>query len=298
MGITHLKLHIGRVSGFELIGLALQNTSQHQRTTSSHTAAQQGRQHLEGRGQNIGQHRLVHTLAHTRALFGQSRLQLHMVGLRVEQGRTHRIGVDVQRVDVLRAKLGRTNGQNARAAAVVQHASQALGVARDPTQTHAGGGMGAGAKSEPRVQADDGSGLRGRLMPGGHNPKRGGDVHRLELRLRQAHPVLLGHMLHAQHLTALKEVLRLQKHSRFLRGVFAGVQRNHARTLPTVFGRGHAGLAKERLLGIGLRIGVFHTHAQGVERIERVAQHFHPVLRAHQTKFKHQRLCWLSHSSR
>jgi hypothetical protein len=90
-------------------------------------------------------------------------------------------------------------------------------------------------------------------------------------------------MLHAQYLAAFEKILRLQEHGRLSRCVFARVERNHAGTLPAVFGCGHARLTKQGLLGIGLGIGVFHTHAQGVERIECLAQHLYPVLRAHQT---------------
>ena len=39
--------------------------------------------------------------------------------------------------------------------------------------------------------------------------------------------------------------------------------------MPTVLGRRHPGLAKERLLGVGLRIGVFHGHAEGIQRVEK-----------------------------
>ena len=49
---------------------------------------------------------------------------------------------------------------------------------------------------------------------------------------------------------------------------------------------------------IGLRIGVFHRDAQGVQRIQRVAHRFNAVFRAHQAQLKHEKRlfakmkCW------
>ena len=49
-------------------------------------------------------------------------------------------------------------------------------------------------------------------------------------------------------------------------------QRDHARTLPAFLGWRHAGLAKKRLLGRRLGVGIFDRHAQRVERIERITE--------------------------
>ena len=74
---------------------------------------------------------------------------------------------------------------------------------------------------------------------------------------------------------------------RFVRLRLFGKQRQHPAALPAVFGRGHARLAKQRLFGVGLRVGVFYRHAQRVQCIECVAQGFNPVFRAHQAQFIH-----------
>ena len=135
-------------------------------------------------------------------------------------------------------------------------------------------------------------------MPGGHDPKIGRDVHGGKLRLCEPHPVLIDQALHAQNFAALKKVLQRQQAGGFPRVFFRGEQSDQARALPTLFGRRHAGLAKQRLLGIGLRIGVLDRDAERIQRIQRVAQSLDPILRGHQTKFKHQRLRAASHCSR
>ena len=135
-------------------------------------------------------------------------------------------------------------------------------------------------------------------MPGRHDPEIGGDVHWRKLRLGQPHPVLLRHFSHAQHLAAFKKVLYGQQLLRLLGSIGRGEQRHHPAALPSILGRGHAGLAKQGLLGIGLRIGVFHRDAQGVQRIQRVAHRFNAVFRAHQAQLKHEKRlfakmkCW------
>jgi hypothetical protein len=90
------------------------------------------------------------------------------------------------------------------ATAIVQHALAGQVVPGDPAQAHAGGGMRAGSKRQARVQPDHLTGLRGRLVPGRHNPELRRDLHRRKLRLGQPHPVLVGHRGDPQHTCSLQ----------------------------------------------------------------------------------------------
>ena len=199
-----------------------------------------------------------------------------MVGFGIGQGGLHRRLVDVHGVDVQRTELGRTDGQNAGAAAVVKHTAGSL-AGSDPAQAHARGRVRAGAKSQPRVQPDHLPRLSRRLVPGRHDPKFGRDIHRGELRLRQAHPVLLGHRADGHQMATREKVLRHQQRRRLAGCCLGREQGHHARALPAGLGRRHARLAKQGLLGRSLRVSVFHRHTQGVQRIERVAQRFDRV---------------------
>ena len=131
-----------------------------------------------------------------------------MVGNGIEPGGLNSRRVDINRIDRRCAPLGCRNGQNAGAATVIQHLAQDL-LARDPAQAHPGGGMGARAKREAGVQPDDLPRLRGRLMPGGHNPERWRNFNRRKLRLGQAHPILVRQRADTQNLAARKKILRL-----------------------------------------------------------------------------------------
>ena len=53
-----------------------------------------------------------------------------------------------------------------------------------------------GAEGQTWVQADDAPRGGGGFVPGRHDPELGRDRDRLELRLGQAHPVLVGQFLH------------------------------------------------------------------------------------------------------
>ena len=83
--------------------------------------------------------------------------------------------------------------------------------------SHLRGGMRARAKSQARVQAHDLTRAVRHFVPGGHDPKTGSHFNRRELRLRQAHPVLLGHRVKRGHGAAREKVLRGQQ-----TGGFAG----------------------------------------------------------------------------
>ena len=236
--------------------------------TRSHMAAQQGRQHFQGRGQNIGQHGVVLPCASV----GQTRVDQargDAVVLGVIACGLHGSGVNVHRVNMRRAMQRRTNGENARATAVIQHAlaCHISRVLRHPLQAHARGGVGACAKCQARVERHHRFGLGRRLVPAGHYPKFGRDLHGFKLALRQAHPVLLGHGLHLQQLAIGKKVLRRQQTSGFACGRFGREQSFHAAALPALFGRGHARLTKQGLLGWGLRVGILHADRERIQRV-------------------------------
>ena len=124
-------------------------------------------------------------------------------------------------------------------------------------------------------------------MPGGHDPEIRRDVDRRKLRLGQTHPVLLRHLADAQHLTAGKKVLQLQKFLRLIGGGPLLEQSHDAAALPAFLGRRHARFTKQRLFGIGLGISIFDRDAERIQRIERVAHVLDPVFRAHQAQLVH-----------
>ena len=250
-------------------------------------AAEQGRQHLQRRRQNIRQHGLVLPL---RPL-GQTRVHLHAVGLRILSRGFHGCRVNVHRVDLCGAKFRGADRQDAGAAAIVEHAPQRLpgrvAMFGNPAQAHARGWVGSRAKGQPRIQADATARSRGHLVPRRHDPEIGRDVHRRELGLREPDPVLLLHHTHPLHDAALEEILGLQQLPRLLGRLLRRKQGSDAATLPTLTRGRHARFSKKRLLGIGVRVGIFHGHAQGFQRIERVAHGLHPFLGTQQVQLEH-----------
>ena len=109
----------------------------------------------------------------------------------------------------------------------------------------------------------------------------------MKLRLRQAHPVLRLQRLNPQQLAAREKVLQRQQLGRLFSARALLEQGRDAAAVPAVFGRGHAGFAKQGLLGIGVGIHVFDRDAQCIQRIERIADVFHLFLWAHEDEFKH-----------
>jgi hypothetical protein len=101
-----------------------------------------------------------------------------------------------------------------------------------------------------RGRAGSPAGLRRRLVPGRHDPEGGRDLHRLELRLREAHPVLLGTSSMPSTCAPAKKSCACSS-APLLRARLGG---NSATTgaLPALLGRRHAGLAEQGLLGIGV----------------------------------------------
>jgi hypothetical protein len=134
--------------------------------------------------------------------------------------------------------------------------------------------MRAGAKGQARVEPDDLLRLCRRLVPGRHDPELRRDLDRRELRLRQPHPVLLGHGLNRDQLAAGKKILHLQHVGGILCQRLGGKQRHDARALPARLGRRHAGLAKQGLLGRRVGVGVLDRNTERVQRVQRVAEGF------------------------
>ena len=160
--------------------------------------------------------------------------------------------------------------------------------------------MGTRSKGKTRIKPYDLPGLRRWLMPRRDNPELRRYLHGCKLGLRQPHPVLFRYREHIQHLASGEKVLRLKQRSSFPGECLAGKERNDARTLPSILGRRHARFSEQGLFSICLCICIFDTDAQRVQRIQRVTHTLYPILRAHQTQFKHgaYRLCWSSHCSR
>jgi hypothetical protein len=207
------------------------------------------------------------------------------------------------RVAGIGVEQSRAYRQDARSAAVIQHAPapQRLALRRDPAQTHARGRVRASTERKPRVQPHHLPRQARRFMPTGDDPKRRRDLHRRKLRLRQAHPILLGHRSDAQQLATGKKILRLQQPRGLARGGLFVEQRGHARTAPALARRRHAWLAKKRLLGRRLGVGVLHADRQGAQRLQRLAHGLHRAFNAQETQLEHARRHFLrraSHSSR
>ena len=226
-------------------------------------------------------------------LVGQAREQAvkrHTVVQRVVTRGLHRGRVDVHSVDGLGAHQRRTDGQDAAAAAVVQHALplQPCRVRGQPAQAHARGRVGASAKGQAGVQADDL--LRGGrcLVPTGHDPESGRDFHRRKLRLRQPHPVLIGQRVQRLHMGTIATVPCQHQRGRLFGSTFRLKQGFQCRAFPARRRCGHARFTKQRVFGIGVGIGVFHTDGQAFHLVhQQVGQCFHHRGRGAQNKFDH-----------
>ena len=103
------------------------------------------------------------------------------------------------------------------------------------------------------------------------------------------HFLLIRHGLQAQELTVGEKILRWQQMSGLLGLRLLRKERGDTGALPPRLGRGHAGLAKERLLGLRVGIGSVHRDAQRIQRLQGLAENFHLGLRNSKSKFKHQR---------
>jgi hypothetical protein len=98
---------------------------------------------------------------------------------------------------------------------------------------------------------------------------------------------LVSDFLGLQALASNKEILVNQRGFCVECYIFSSKQRLDHRALPTCLGRRHAGLAKQGLLLRRGHIGIFHAHAQGIERFQRIAHGFDPILGAQERQLKH-----------
>mmetsp|Transcript_5900 Transcript_5900/g.14498 ORF Transcript_5900/g.14498 Transcript_5900/m.14498 type:complete len:421 (-) Transcript_5900:1956-3218(-) len=280
--VRNLQRQPGRVGGLQLFGLTRQDAGQDEVAAGCHMGTQQRCQQLERAGQDVGHDQGVLALGP----FGRADVQLHAVGLGVVLARRQRRGVDVDGVDLHGAVQGRADGQDAGAAAVVQHARPGPGLRGDPAQTHPRGRVGSGAEGQARVEAHHAPGLRWRLVPARHDPELGGDLDRRELALREPHPVLLGHGLDGLDVHIARPVLGQDQGDRLGRFRLTREQGLNHRALPAGLGSRHAGLAEQGVLGVGVGVGVFDGDGEGVDLHQRVADDLDIGLAADEGKFK------------
>ena len=150
--------------------------------------------------------------------------------------------VDVGAVGGGRAEFEGGDGEDAGAAAVVEHGFAAFDVAVEPLQAQAGGGVAAGAEGEAGVEAQAEGGGVGRVVPGGGDPQAVGDFDGVELRLGEAHPVLFGHVFAAVFGNGDAEGCGSGGEAGGRVGIF-GKQSDDFAVLPNLFGA-HAGFAE------------------------------------------------------
>jgi hypothetical protein len=239
------KAGVRRVGRLQFVGLALQDAGQHQGAARRDVAAQQRRQHLQRRGQDVGQH--VSGTCRCPRPAGRRSAARRWPGHcprwpspRPRRCRRHRPS--------RRAELGRADGQDAGAAAVVEHALPWGGPCRDPAQAHARGGMRAGAEGQAGVEPDHlracggGSCQVGTIQNSGvictgancdcvsRTQSCSGTARRRAACSRRRSPAA-------------------QQRGRFLRQPPRRGTARSARALPALLGRRHAGLAEQGLLG-------------------------------------------------
>src|SRR5690606_1610036 len=146
---VHIEPRPVRRSHF--LGLALKYTGKHKAAARRHAVRQHGRKHLERIRQYIGHDDVE--LAGLEGI-GQASRDTYAVLAGIVACGLHRELVDVDRVDARGAQHRSGNGQNARAAAVVEHGGATRQSGRQPFQAQMGGRMAAGSKGKARIQLD------------------------------------------------------------------------------------------------------------------------------------------------
>jgi len=96
--VADLQREPGRVGGLQLVGLALEDAGQHQVAVRRDMGAQQRREQLQRRGQDVGQHQRVAALRQP----GRAGAQGHAVVARIALRGLHGCRVDVDGLDAVR----------------------------------------------------------------------------------------------------------------------------------------------------------------------------------------------------
>src|SRR5690606_10971680 len=174
----------------DLVDLPLEQAGQQQGAAGPNQALEHRREQLERIGEDVGEHDVGRRRGGVPAA---ADLEHDPVGLRIRGRAGERLVVDVDRDDLARAEPGRRDREDARPAAVVDHAQAGRHRAFDPAQAHARRRMAAGAESEPRVQHDAARAVGlGDRMPARRNAQARTDLDRGELRLGLAYPIAFG----------------------------------------------------------------------------------------------------------
>ena len=174
--------------------------------------AQQRRQHLQRRGQDVGQHQLVPAAAPCRAGRRCSATPLACALARVDSTAAGSMSTAsiCARAEPRRARSpGCRSRSRSRARAGHAPARRAAAIQRRHMRVV---GCVPVPKARPGSSRITCRACARRLVPGRHDPELGRDLDRRELRLRQPHPVLLRHRRDRRStLAAGEEVLRLQQ---------------------------------------------------------------------------------------
>ena len=129
-----------------------------------------------------------------------------------------------------------------------------------------------------------------RLVPGGHDPEAGRDLHGCELGLRQPHPILVGHGLHRHQLQPLGPGLGHQQGDGLGRLCLGLKQRSNGGALPARLGWGQARLTIQGLFCRTVGVRILHRHRHAIQLVAQgVRQGLHQGLRAAEGQLEHQR---------
>ncbi|MNT38082.1 hypothetical protein D3C72_1742590 [compost metagenome] len=216
-------------------------------------------------------------------------MQFDAVDLGVEERALHRLGVDIHRLGGPRAQLARRDGQDAGAATVVEQGGARGQLRFQPRQAQVRRGVAARAEGQARIKLDvDGAVLRGDgggieagnlgvvAVPARHDPEAFGDMDGTELRLRQTHPIGIGHVAQApagKH--ARVQFARRGGFFHDLRGIGAiGQQGDDKVAVPGLDVGFRARLAEQGALDFGAQVGVLDGHGQHARLKQSVRQGF------------------------
>ena len=178
------------------------------------------------------------------------------VPFRIVAGGFNGLRVDVGAGHAVCAQLLRSDRKNARAAAVIEHVVGGLQVFVEPVEAEARRRVRTRTEGDARVKTDDDGIGRGRFAPGRNDPEPGRHVGRLELRLSDAHPVLVLDVARFKKLRRFAAGLRDRGVKRSLEVEAVGSQNGDDRARPGLRLRLETRLAVKRLLVGAVGIGV------------------------------------------